>query len=65
VVTIGLYQKIIDEAIPHTPLEAEMAKQIDKLNDKIEQLEKRMPRSLAQQMDAIGKLPNGSIHTIW
>jgi hypothetical protein len=32
---IGLYQKIIDEAVNHTPLEAEFAKQLDKLNDKL------------------------------
>jgi hypothetical protein len=51
---------LIDEAIPHTPLEAEMAKQIDRLNEQVKQMESRIPRTLAQQMDAISRLPGPS-----
>lgn len=33
---MSLYKKLIDEAIPHTPLEAELCKQIDKINSRLD-----------------------------
>jgi uncharacterized coiled-coil protein SlyX len=33
---MSLLKKMLDDAIPHTPLEAEFARQIDKLNSRLD-----------------------------